>query len=309
MDVPKRLAVVYGDQSWMTMPERVLLYGIVAALAPERTLEIGTYLGGSALIIAAALDDVCGGALWCVDPNPRVAEDDWRRIEHRATMIAEASPQALMKARELAGAPFDLVLIDGDHTLDGVRRDIAGTLPVLADEAWLLLHDAHFPEIRDAIVEALGMYRSELHDGGLLSKHFTTDENGVIWGGLRLLRFKRDRRGHVEDLVAKFTRLASVSDEEFVDAVYEILLGRHADPEGIRTWTGRLSVDARLTVLQGITDSQEARERGVDAEMLEAASRVAELRKEPITSGLVKIPRFGKRARSIARDVLRRRAR
>ena len=191
MDLPSRVDVVSGDQSWMTMPERVLLYAVVAGLAPERTLEIGTFLGGSALIIAAALDDVDTGTIWCIDPDPRVDEADWRRIEHRATLIAEGSPEALPRAREMAGGPFDFALIDGDHSLDGVRRDIAGTLAVLADEAWILFHDAHFGEVRDAVDEALAAQPAELHDGGLLSSHSTTDENGVVWGGLRLVRFTR----------------------------------------------------------------------------------------------------------------------
>ena len=173
------------------MPERVLLYGVVAGLAPKRSLEIGTFLGGSALIIGAALDDVDAGQMWCVDPEPRVAEADWRRIEHRATMLAMPSPEALDKARELAGGPFDFALIDGDHSLERVRLDIAGTLPVLADEAWILFHDAHFFGVRDAIEEALVRHSAELHDGGLLSGHSTTDEQGVVWGGLRLLRFAR----------------------------------------------------------------------------------------------------------------------
>lgn len=191
MDLPSRVAVVNGEQSWMTMPERLLLYALVAGLAPERTLEIGTFLGGSALIIAAALDDVDGGRMWCIDPDPRVAADDWGRIEHRATLIAEGSPEALAKAREMAGAPFDFALIDGDHSLAGVRRDIEGTLAVLADESWILFHDAHFGDVRVAIDEAVAARRGELHDAGMLSGHSTVDENGVVWGGLRLLRFTR----------------------------------------------------------------------------------------------------------------------
>jgi len=175
----------------MSMPERVLLYGIVAGLAPERTLEIGTFLGGSALIIAAALDDVDAGSMWCVDPEPRVEPADWSRIAHRATMVAQPSPAALAEARSEAGAGFDFCLIDGDHSRDGVWRDIEGTLPVLADESWILFHDAHFHEVREAIDEALAAHPEQLHDAGLVSAHSTTDDNGVMWGGLRLVRATR----------------------------------------------------------------------------------------------------------------------
>lgn len=191
MDLPSRFPVVHGTQSWMTMPERVLLYAVVAGLKPQHTLEIGTFLGGSALIIAAALDDVDAGDLWCVDPEPRVEEADWARIAHRATMVAAPSPQALTDARAQAGGPFDFALIDGDHSLEGVRRDIAGTLPVLADEAHVLFHDALYHEVRDGIDEALAAHPGELHDAGMLSTHASVDENDVTWGGLRMLRFTR----------------------------------------------------------------------------------------------------------------------
>lgn len=191
MDLPSRIPVVNGDQSWMTMPERVLLYGLVAARVPERVLEIGTFLGGSALIIVAALDDVDGGRVWCVDVEPRVADADWVRMQHRATMIPKPSPTALQEAHRDAGGGFDFALIDGDHTFAGVERDIEGTLPVLADESFILLHDAHFHEVRDAIDQALQAHSDVLHDGGMVSNHSTVDENGVRWGGLRLLRFTR----------------------------------------------------------------------------------------------------------------------
>jgi len=191
VELPSRIDVVQGKQSWMSMPERVLLYGLVAGLAPKRTLEIGTFLGGSALIIAAALDDVGAGSMWCVDPDPRVEEADWSRIAHRATMVAKPSPAALDEARSLAGDGFDFCLIDGDHSRDGVRRDIEGTLPVLADESWILCHDAHFHEVREAIDEAVAVHPGRLHDAGLVSAHSTTDDNGVVWGGLRLLRATR----------------------------------------------------------------------------------------------------------------------
>ncbi|MDA8018748.1 MAG: class I SAM-dependent methyltransferase [Thermoanaerobaculia bacterium] len=180
----------------MLPPERVLLYSLVFGLRPERSLEIGTFRGGSAAMMCAALDDVGTGRLVCVDPEPKVLEDAARWMERRATVIRGYSPDALAEAREVAGGPFDFALIDGDHSDEGVLRDVEGTLPHLADEAHLLFHDCHYAHVRDGIDEALRRHE-ELIDAGVLSTLTNpldeVDDKGrpVVWGGLRLLRYLR----------------------------------------------------------------------------------------------------------------------
>ncbi len=164
--MPQRFHVVHTAPAWMSMPERVLLYGLVAALRPERILKVGTSAGGATMIMCAALDDLGAGHVTCVAPEPRIADEDWEAIRRRATLVPEPSPDGIARARELAGGPFGLALIDGDH--------LNATLPALADAAHLLVHGA---SVRDGI-------GGQLHDAGLLSG--AGDE-----GGLRLLRYVR----------------------------------------------------------------------------------------------------------------------
>ncbi len=192
----QRFHVVHSAPAWLSMHERVLLYGLVGGLQPERVLEVGTFQGGSTLIMCAALDDLDAGRIVCVDPNPRVAEEHWAAVSHRATMVAQGSPEALTRAAELAGGGFDLAFIDGDHSKAGVERDIEATLPTLSDDAHLLFHDANYFEIREAIDEAVARHPGELADAGLLSVDASPDTpddqgNEVVWGGLRLLHFTR----------------------------------------------------------------------------------------------------------------------
>lgn len=184
----------------MLLPERVLLYSLVFGLRPARSLEIGTFRGGSAAMICAALDDIGSGRLVCVDPEPKIEDDAKAWMEARATVIKGYSPDVLAEAREIAGGPFHFALIDGDHSDEGVLRDIEGTLEHLADEAQLLFHDCHFAHVRDGIDEALRRH-DELIDAGVLSKLDNpldeVDDQGrpVVWGGLRLLRFQRRSTG------------------------------------------------------------------------------------------------------------------
>jgi predicted O-methyltransferase YrrM len=182
----------------MTAAERVLLYGLTFGLRPARTLEIGTFRGGSALVIGAALDDVGSGTLVCVDPAPQVAPEHWALVSHRATLFAEPSPDVLPRAMAVAGGPFDFALIDGDHQYAGVVRDVEGVLPLLADEAHLLFHDAHYFEVTDAIDRMLAVHADALSDCGMLSTERTPEGRSVggreiVWGGLRLLRYHRPR--------------------------------------------------------------------------------------------------------------------
>ncbi|WP_028057994.1 class I SAM-dependent methyltransferase [Candidatus Solirubrobacter pratensis] len=192
----QRFHIVHTTPAWMSMHERVLLYGLVAGLQPQRIVEIGTFKGGSTLVMCAALDDLdADGRIVCVDPNPRVAPEDWDSVQHRATMVAEPSPEALASAAEVAGAGFNFALIDGDHTRAGVERDIEATLPTLAEEAHLVFHDAHYFEVREAIDDAVRRHPT-LVDAGLVSVDSSPDQpdadgNEVAWGGLRLLRFRR----------------------------------------------------------------------------------------------------------------------
>lgn len=195
---PGRFGVIYTTPAHMTAGERVLLYGFTFGLRPERTLEIGTFRGGSALVIAAALDDVGRGRLVCVDPVPQIAPEHWAQISHRATLFAEPSPDALPRAMEAAGGPFDFALIDGDHEYPGVVRDIEGVLPFLADGARVLFHDAHYWEVEDAIDRMLVVHADVLSDCGMVSTERTPEDRSVngrqiVWGGLRLLRYRRPR--------------------------------------------------------------------------------------------------------------------
>ena len=178
----------------MTWPERVALYALVFGMRPERLLEIGTNMGGSAMVIAAAMTDAGIGRMICVDPAPVVASEHRARIAPRGEMLVGGSPEARPEAARMAGGNFDFALIDGDHSHDGVVRDIEGVLPVMTDTAFLLFHDVHYQPVQTAIDEMLARHAS-LSDCGLVSRYAKPDEQhpGISWGGIRMLRFDRHR--------------------------------------------------------------------------------------------------------------------
>lgn len=189
-----RIHVVHDVPAWLSAQERIVLHALVVGLQPTRVLEIGTFQGGSTVIMCAALDDLGGGTITCVDPNPRVADETWSRVSHRATMVPEPSPEAVATAKDVAGGQFEFAFIDGDHSLDAVMRDIEATLPVLTDDAHMLFHDAHWWEVEQGIDAILARYPDQLADAGMVSAGdsiIVEDGQTQRWGGMRLVRFRR----------------------------------------------------------------------------------------------------------------------
>ena len=188
---PKHLLDIFDAPAEQTLSERILIYGLVMGLRPQRCLEIGTHFGGSAVVIAAALDDIGRGKLHCLDPNPLIDEMTFQKIGHRAKIIRGNSPDDLIDVRNQAGGHFDFVLIDGDHSYEGVSSDIDGMMNVVGNGTCILFHDARNDEIRHAIDDSLVRFSDRLIDWGLIDVQGVdeTRENNIInWGGIRVLR-------------------------------------------------------------------------------------------------------------------------
>ncbi|MFN7942521.1 MAG: class I SAM-dependent methyltransferase [Thermoanaerobaculia bacterium] len=190
------LATVATSPVAMTPAERLLLWSLAYALRPAAYVEIGTREGGSALLVASALATAgAPGRIVCVDPEPRIAPATWARLAPRATLLAERSPAALLAARAAAGTDFDLALVDGDHAEDAVLADAEGLVPHLAERAWLLFHDAHFPEVAHAVDRFLAADAPRRTDLGWLTREFTVESHPAggerAWGGLRGVLVRR----------------------------------------------------------------------------------------------------------------------
>jgi predicted O-methyltransferase YrrM len=189
------LQVLRAAPCWMTRAERVMLYALAFGLRPRRYLEIGTLYGGSALIVSTALEAAaCEGLLVCLDDGAQIGPELWSRMAGRTRLVKGRSPGALPQARTAAGGAFDLVLVDGDHTYAGVRRDMDAVLPYVAPGGHVLCHDAYNDEVARALEEVVAARPEQLLDLGVLTREFTTERTAggatVRWGGLRLLRVR-----------------------------------------------------------------------------------------------------------------------
>jgi len=185
------LEVVRSTPAWLTRAERLFLFTFTFGLRPAGYLEIGTFQGGSAWIVASAMEaSGAKGRMVCIEPNPQISPEVWKRIESRVTLIQRYSPDALSQAYQVMGAPFDFVFIDGDHTASGVLRDACGVLPMVAPGGYLLFHDAFNHQVQNGLEEFVQRYAQHVVDCGYVTREVTRTASNLaeVWGGLRLMR-------------------------------------------------------------------------------------------------------------------------
>jgi predicted O-methyltransferase YrrM len=209
---PPALPSILHAPVQMTPSERIFLWTLTYGTRPATYLEIGSFAGGSALLVASALDTLgAPGRMALIEPAPCIATETWEKLAPRATLLRRSSPLAIPEAVAALGGPVELALVDGDHRAAGVRADGEAVLAVLARNAYLLFHDAFHREVERAIDGLLAAHPTLLVDCGIITREVTSHrripalrpESGwrrlagraaagfrrrATWGGLRMLR-------------------------------------------------------------------------------------------------------------------------
>jgi cephalosporin hydroxylase len=133
--------------------EFVPLIALVRRLRPRTVVEIGTAAGGSFYAWCAVADstarvisiDLPGGSFgggYAEADIPRLRS--YGRAGQRLSFIRADSHLESTRERvsaALDGEPINFLMIDGDHTYDGVRRDFELYAPLLAPKGTVAFHD------------------------------------------------------------------------------------------------------------------------------------------------------------------------
>lgn len=131
--------------SRLMLSEAAHLFGLIHRFdGTPRVVEVGRYRGGTTLLLAAA-----GGDVLSIDIDEQLRESDESLrsalsrlgLEDRVDVVTGDS-----SSFPVEDCSVDLVFVDGDHSYEGVSRDVAHWLPALREGGILLLHDAKFPE-------------------------------------------------------------------------------------------------------------------------------------------------------------------
>lgn len=171
----------------MTFGERAALEGILGQLKPRVAIEIGTAEGGSLRRVAEHSDHVHSFDL--VRPEPAVEE-----IENVTFHTGDSHALLRKLLNELAGAGenVDFALVDGDHSADGVERDMLDLIRSGAARRLVILaHDTMNDEVREGLLRI--DYEAEpkvvFSDLDFVSGHLSQggDFHHQLWGGLGLV--------------------------------------------------------------------------------------------------------------------------
>lgn len=191
--------------AWMMSPsEQVATTYLLERRRPSVAIEIGTRFGGSLQVISHYSRKV-----YSLDVDPAVKDrlaGRFPNVEYITGPSTETLPHLLSSLKSEA-ADLGFVLVDGDHSANGVRADInnvltwAPTSPLL-----ILMHDSFNPECR------LGLRNSEWNScpyvdfveldfvTGVLVPGIRNTFRRQLWGGLalgQLLPQKRTSRFEV----------------------------------------------------------------------------------------------------------------
>lgn len=141
-------------------PEDILKLYELAYFAPGPILEIGCYRGKSTMVIARALADRATRVpFFTLDVDPAALRATSRAAaEHGVgdrVLLVRGSARACLRA--MPALQPALVFIDGDHSRDGVRRDLDVLRNAVPDGGILLFHDYADPRNDDPAAPELGV--------------------------------------------------------------------------------------------------------------------------------------------------------
>jgi hypothetical protein len=194
----KSLENLLFDPAWnkdwhMQLSERVALAYVLERFKPDISIEIGTFLGGSLRPVAAASRKLYSFDIdersYAGFPNVEFVTGDSR------TTLPPIIDQVNASDREI-----NFFLIDGDHSEEGVKADIANCIKYRPKSrpSIIVMHDSCNPAVRRGILEAPWGSSPYLHEvyadfipGVLFDR---PDLKGQIWGGFAAAIMSPEKR-------------------------------------------------------------------------------------------------------------------
>lgn len=186
------------DDWWMTDAERLALSALLADLRPECAIEVGVYRAGSLAVLARYSKKV-----YALDIDPECEArfaSEFPNVQFVTGDAKDTLPRVLEQI-SAANERLGFVLIDADHSREGVRRDIESVLRFKPTRPlYLLMHDSFNPECRRGMKEAAWAESPHVHlvELDFVPGRFVTEEepnsDGEMWCGFALAVLLPERR-------------------------------------------------------------------------------------------------------------------
>jgi glycosyltransferase involved in cell wall biosynthesis len=173
-------------ENWqMTDSERLGMTALLQRIEPRVAIEIGTFKGGSLSLLAQFAE-----MIFSLDIDPTIPEK-FGYFENVSflTGYSQVMLPVLLAELDEKGLYPDFLLIDGDHSAEGVKRDVAIVLKYVPKKPlFILMHDSFNPECRRGMLESAWAQSPYVHHvnldfvpGRMIE---TGSARGEMWGGL-----------------------------------------------------------------------------------------------------------------------------
>jgi cephalosporin hydroxylase len=137
---------IFEDPVWqMALAERAAVEGVLAAMKPRLAIEIGSMEGACLRRLAIHAQEVHS-----FDLKPPTLSQPDNVVLHTGDSHELLAPFLAELAEQ--GRDVDFVMVDGDHTPEGVRRDLEDLLDSRAlARAVVLIHDTANERVRAGV--------------------------------------------------------------------------------------------------------------------------------------------------------------
>lgn len=188
----------------MTRAEKFAFASIVDVANADVAIEIGTYKGGSLQVLSSKVKKV-----YSLDISPTCEEtlgSHFNNVEFLTGDSSSLLPSLLDQIRK-ANESLGFVLIDGDHSTEGVRADINRVLKYVPTRPlYIIFHDSFNPDCRQGILSAdwqecpyVHFVETDFIPGVFHYEPFDTAQPRSMWGGLALALLLPEKRS--EELI------------------------------------------------------------------------------------------------------------
>lgn len=187
---------------WMMSPaEQVAMVFLLEHLRPKVAIEIGTRFGGSLQVLSRFCERVYS---LDIDPEvPQRLEGKHPNVEYLIGPSDQTLP-SLIDRLQREKAELSFALVDGDHSTEGVRKDIDNLLRLRPSiPFYIIMHDSFNPTCRDGLRQASWSANPYVHAVELDFVSGTVNPapsfRNQPWGGLALgILLPHERRGRFE---------------------------------------------------------------------------------------------------------------
>ena len=181
------------------VPELARLIALARALRPSAVLEIGSWRGGTLLAWCnvAAPDAVVVSVDLPAEYGTPATPEELRKLARSSQRLevvrgdSHADETRAQVETTLRGRKVDFLMIDGDHTYDGVRRDFELYAPLVRDGGVIAFHDI-LPHPAVPGVEVPRLWeelRARYEHEEFVD---TADVSFGPWGGIGVLRYRSE---------------------------------------------------------------------------------------------------------------------